>query len=91
MVFQAPSLDAKRRLVRAEKHRREKGTFLYKVHQMPLHFQEELFRIRVTTGYNYTPRQDVSFGTDIKDLKQQDIAEGSSIHSLFKPRKLSGK
>lgn len=65
MVFQAPSLDAKAETLQGrEAQARKEGAFLYNVHQMPSHFQEELFRIRVTTGYNYTLRQDVSFGTE---------------------------
>lgn len=92
MVFQATSLDDKPETLQGrEAQARKEGTFLYDVHQMPGHFQEGLFRIRVTAGYNYTPKKNVSFGTDVKDLKQQDIAEGSSIHSLAKSRKLSGK
>lgn len=92
MVFQATSLDAKPETLQGRgAQARKEGTFLYDVHQMPGHFQEGLFRMRVTAGYNYTPKEDVSFGTDVRDLKQQDVAEGSSIHSLVKPRKLSGK
>lgn len=67
MVFQATSLDDKPETLQGrEAQARKEGTFLYDVHQMPGHFQEGLFRIRVTAGYNYTPKKNVSFGTDVK-------------------------
>lgn len=92
MVFQATSLDAKPETLQGREARREKRGHFSMMFTKCLDISKGgLFRIRVTAGYNYTPKKDVSFGTDVKDLKQQDIAEGSSTHSLVKPRKLSGK